>query len=38
VVLEIGSRHPETDITEYRDIDLRWTPTGGTRKDGTPLT
>jgi uncharacterized cupin superfamily protein len=38
VVLEIGSRYPETDITEYPDIDLRWTPTGGTRKDGTPLT
>jgi uncharacterized cupin superfamily protein len=38
VVLEIGSRHPATDITEYPDIDLRWTANGGTRKDGTPCT
>jgi uncharacterized cupin superfamily protein len=38
VVLEIGSRHPETDNTEYPDIDLRWTPAGRTRKDGTPWT
>lgn len=36
LILEIGSRHPEADITEYPDIDLRWTPTGRTRKDGTP--
>jgi uncharacterized cupin superfamily protein len=35
-MLEIGSRHPETDTTEYPDIDLRWTPTGATHKDGTP--
>jgi uncharacterized cupin superfamily protein len=38
VVLEIGSRYPETDTTEYPEIDLRWTPTGATRKDGTPCT
>jgi uncharacterized cupin superfamily protein len=38
VVLEIGSRRPETDNTEYPDIDLRWTPAGRTRKDGTPWT
>jgi uncharacterized cupin superfamily protein len=38
VVLEIGSRHPEMDNTEYPDIDLRWTPAGRTRKDGTPWT
>jgi uncharacterized cupin superfamily protein len=37
IVLEVGSRHPVTDVTEYPDIDLRWTPGGPTRKDGTPL-
>jgi uncharacterized cupin superfamily protein len=36
LILEIGSRHPDTDNTEYPDIDLRWTPTGRTHKDGTP--
>jgi uncharacterized cupin superfamily protein len=35
VVLEI---HPEADITESPHIDLRWSPTGGTRKDVTPCT
>jgi uncharacterized cupin superfamily protein len=37
VVLEIGSRRPVTDVVDYPDIDLRWTPAiGTTRKDGTP--
>jgi uncharacterized cupin superfamily protein len=36
LVLEIGSRRPQTDCAEYPDIDLRWTPDGYTRKDGTP--
>jgi uncharacterized cupin superfamily protein len=35
VVLEVGSRRTETDIADYPDIDLRWTPAGYTRKDGT---
>jgi len=36
VVLEIGARRPQTDRCDYPDIDLRWTPGGYTRKDGTP--
>jgi len=37
VVLEIGSRHPDEDIVDYPDIDLRWSAaTGETHKDGTP--
>jgi len=34
LVLEIGSRRPHSDRAEYPDIDLRWTPDGYTRKDG----
>lgn len=36
LVLEVGSRHPATDVTEYPGIDLRWPPAGPTHKDGTP--
>jgi uncharacterized cupin superfamily protein len=36
LVLEVGSRRPQTDRAEYPDIDLRWTPGGYTHKDGTP--
>jgi uncharacterized cupin superfamily protein len=36
LVLEIGSRRPEKDITEYSDIDLRWGPQGKTHKNGAP--
>lgn len=37
LLLAIGSRHPEKDIAEYPDIDLRWSSASGdTRKDGTP--
>lgn len=37
LILEIGSRRPETDAVEYPDIDLRWSgATGDTHKDGTP--
>jgi uncharacterized cupin superfamily protein len=37
LLLEIGSRRPETDVVDYPDIDLRWSEaTGDTRKDGTP--
>ena len=37
LVLEIGSRRPETDVVEYPDTDLRWSDaTGYTRRDGTP--
>ncbi|MBS0386943.1 MAG: cupin domain-containing protein [Proteobacteria bacterium] len=40
VLLEVGSRLPEQDVTTYPDIDLR-APAGGkpaifTRRDGTP--
>jgi uncharacterized cupin superfamily protein len=35
VVLEIGSRKPE-ESGEYSDVDMRFTPKGFTRKDGTP--
>lgn len=35
LVLEVGSRRPATDVAEYPDVDLRWTPDGYTRKDGT---
>jgi len=33
LILEIGSRHPD-DVAEYPDIDLRWSPSGKTHKDG----
>ena len=37
VVLEIGSRHPDTDVTEYPGINLRWLPEiGCVHLDGTP--
>ncbi len=37
LVLEIGSRFPETDAADYSDIDMRWHPTDQyTHKDGTP--
>jgi uncharacterized cupin superfamily protein len=35
VVLEVGSRKP-LDAGEYSDIDMRFSDTGFTRKDGTP--
>jgi uncharacterized cupin superfamily protein len=35
-ILEIGSRRPDTDLVDYPDIDLRSTPSGYTRSDGTP--
>jgi uncharacterized cupin superfamily protein len=36
IILEIGSRHPDTDVTEYPGIDLRWLPeTGCVHLDGT---
>jgi uncharacterized cupin superfamily protein len=36
VILEVGSRRPDQDVTEYPDIDLRWEPAGRVHKDGTP--
>jgi uncharacterized cupin superfamily protein len=36
LILEIGSRRPAEDTVEYPDIDLRWSATAKTRKDGTP--
>lgn len=35
LVLEVGSRKAE-DTGEYSDIDMRFSPDGFTRKDGTP--
>jgi uncharacterized cupin superfamily protein len=35
LALEIGSRRRHIDVTNYPDIDLRWTPHGITHKDGT---
>lgn len=35
LVLEVGSRKPE-DAGEYSDIDMRFSPDGFARKDGTP--
>jgi uncharacterized cupin superfamily protein len=35
-ILELGSRRPDTDLADYPDIDLRWTPNRFTHKDGTP--
>ncbi len=35
IVLEVGTRDP-TDSGDYTDIDMRFTPEGFTRKDGTP--
>jgi uncharacterized cupin superfamily protein len=37
LILEIGSRRPETDALDYPDIDPRWSETTGyARKNGTP--
>jgi len=36
LILEIGTASPADLHTEYPDIDLRETPRGFTRKDGTP--
>jgi uncharacterized cupin superfamily protein len=37
LLLEIGSRRPETDVVEYPGIDLRWSEaTGDTHADGRP--
>jgi uncharacterized cupin superfamily protein len=36
LLLEVGSRYPDEDDTDYPDIDLRWGPRGKTHKDGTP--
>ena len=37
LILEVGSRRPDVDTTEYSDIDMRWPPGAGpTHKDGTP--
>jgi uncharacterized cupin superfamily protein len=37
LLLEVGSRRPETDVCDYPDIDLRWSEaTGDTHKDGRP--
>ena len=37
LILEIGSRRPETDAVDYPDIDLRWSETTCyARKNGTP--
>jgi uncharacterized cupin superfamily protein len=34
-VLEVGSRCPDQDVTDYPDVDLRWVGGAGpTRKDG----
>jgi uncharacterized cupin superfamily protein len=33
-VLEVGSRCPDQDVTDYPDVDLRWGSAGLTRKDG----
>jgi uncharacterized cupin superfamily protein len=34
-VLEVGSRRPDQDVTEYPDVDLRWVGNAGpSRKDG----
>lgn len=35
-LLEVGSRRPATDVTEYPDIDLRWGGPTPTHKDGRP--
>lgn len=35
LVLEVGSRRTATDVANYPDIDLRWTPAGYIRKNGT---
>jgi len=36
-VLEVGSRRPEQDVTDYPDVDLRWVGNAApTRKDGSP--
>ena len=34
IILEVGSRRPDTDFVDYPDIDLRSTPNGFTHKDG----
>lgn len=36
VLLEVGTRDPDHDITEYPDADLRALPSGYVHKDGRP--
>jgi uncharacterized cupin superfamily protein len=36
LILEVGSRRESVDTGEYPDIDMRFTPDGYARKDGTP--
>jgi uncharacterized cupin superfamily protein len=36
LVLEVGSRRPQTDLVVYPDIDLHWAADAYTRKNGTP--
>jgi len=36
LLLEVGSRRPDRDVTVYPDIDLSWMPTGPAHRDGTP--
>lgn len=37
VILEVGTRNPERDATDYPDIDMRYEPRKGyVRRDGTP--
>ncbi|QEX20148.1 transcriptional regulator [Hypericibacter adhaerens] len=36
LVLEVGTRRPDEDVTDYPDVDLIWGPAGRTHKDGTP--
>ena len=36
-VLEVGSRHPDQDVTDYSDVDMHWVGNSvPTRKDGSP--
>jgi uncharacterized cupin superfamily protein len=37
VLLEVGTRRPQDDVTEYPDVDMRWGPAGVSRRDGTPF-
>jgi uncharacterized cupin superfamily protein len=34
-LLEVGTRAPDSDVSQYPDVDLRWGPDGPTRRDGT---
>src|ERR1700691_6016082 len=36
LLLEVGSRKDDEDAGEYADIDMRFSPDGYARKDGTP--